>query len=45
MKLNTKIKSEPIFTHEGGKAVKINDYLLLKRAVNLIIGTNLPLKT
>lgn len=33
MKLNTKMKSEPVFTEEGGKAVKVNNYLALKRSV------------
>lgn len=31
--INTKSKSDPIYTHEGAKAVKINNYLKLRRSV------------
>lgn len=33
MKTNTKTKSTPIYTHEGGKAVNVNDYQKLRRSV------------
>lgn len=33
MKLNKEIKSSPVFTHEGGKADKVNAYQALRRSV------------
>jgi len=32
-KINTAVKHDPIYTHEGGKATRINPYLELRRSV------------